>query len=65
MAERSSYETNNTYPNLSPILSDNQQLRLNRISEIRDYFVAEIKERELMGKRLIKYIASFDYLTSH
>ena len=25
------------------------------------YFVAEIKERELMSKRLNKYIASFDY----
>ena len=49
------------YPNLSPTLSNNQQFRLNRINEIRDYFVAEIKERELMSKRLSKYIASFDY----
>ena len=54
-------ETNNIYPNLSPTLSDNQQFRLNKINEIRDYFVAEIKERELMSKRLSKYIASFDY----
>ena len=54
-------ETNNIYPNLSPTLSNNQQFRLNRINEIRDYFVAEIKERELMSKRLSKYIASFDY----
>ena len=61
MAECSSYETNNIYPNLSPTLSNNQQFRLNRINEIRDYFVAEIKERELMSKRLSKYIASFDY----
>ena len=29
--------------------------------EIKDYFVAEIKERELMSKGLSKYIASFDY----
>ena len=29
--------------------------------EIKDYFVVEIKERELMSKRLSKYIASFDY----
>ena len=28
---------------------------------INNYFVAEIKERELMSKRLSKYIASFDY----
>ena len=61
MAECSSYETNNIYPNLSPTLSDDQQFRLNKINKIRDYFVAEIKERELMSKRLSKYIASFDY----
>ena len=52
-------ETNNIYPNLSPTLSNNQQFRLNRINEIRDYFVAKIDERELMSKRLSKYIASF------
>ena len=40
---------------------DNQQFRLNKINEIKDYFIAEIKERELMSKRLSKYIASFDY----
>ena len=40
---------------------DNQQFRLNKINEIKDYFIAEIKERELMNKRLRKYIASFDY----
>ena len=44
MAERSSYETNNIYPNLCTSLSDNEQFRLNRINEIRDYFDAEIKE---------------------
>ena len=49
-------ETNNIYPNLP-----DQQFRLNKINEIKDYFVAEIKERELMSKRLSKYIASFDY----
>ena len=38
-----------------------QQFRLNRINEVEDCFVAEIKERELMSKRLSKYIASFDY----
>ena len=51
------------YPNLNLIpLSDQEQCRLNKINEIKDYFVAEIKERELMSKRLSKYIASFDYL---
>ena len=58
-------ETNNIYPNLSPTLLNNQQFRLNRINEIRDYFIAEIKERELMSKRLSKYIAFFIISTSH
>ena len=50
------------YPNLTATpLNDQQQFRLNKINEIKDYFVAEIKERELMSKRLSKYIASFDY----
>ena len=49
------------YPNLNVSLSDQQQFRLNKINEIKGYFVAEIKERELMSKRLSKYIASFDY----
>ena len=31
-----------------------------KINEIRDYFVAKIKERELISKRLSKYVASFD-----
>ena len=44
-----------------PNLNDQQQFRLNKINEIEDYFLAEIKERELMSKRLSKYIASFDY----
>ena len=57
-------ETNNNiniYPNLSSSLSVNQQFRLDRINEIRYYFVAEILERERMSKRLSKYIASFDH----
>ena len=49
--------TSNIYPNLN---DQQQQLRLNKINEIKDYFVAEIKQRELMSKRLSKYIASFD-----
>ena len=57
MAECNSHETHDIYPNLH----DQQQLRVNKINEIKDYFVAEIKERKLMTKRLSKYIASFDY----
>ena len=60
--ERNSYETHNIYPHLNAtLLSDQQQFSLNKINEIKDYFVAEIKERELMSKRLSKYIASFEY----
>ena len=60
-AECNSHETHNIYPNLGVSLSDQHQFRLNKISKIKDYFVAEIKERELMSKRLSKYIASFEY----
>ena len=52
MSECNSVETSNL---------DNQQSRLNKINEIKDYFIAEIKERDLMSKRLSKYIASFGY----
>ena len=46
---------------LNVLLNDQQHFRPNKINEIKDYFVAEIKESELMSKRLSKYIASFDY----
>ena len=46
--------------NFSPTLSTDQ-FKLNRINGIRDYFVAESKERELMSQRLSKFITSFDY----
>ena len=66
MAEHDSHETPNMYPNLNAVpvtaaLNDQQQFQLNKINEIKDYFVAEIKERELMSKRLSKDIATFDY----
>ena len=34
---------------------------MNKISEIEDYFIAEIKERELLSKKLSRYISFFDY----
>ena len=42
-------------------LNDQQLFRLKKINEIKDYFVAEIKEKELMSRILSKYIACFDY----
>ena len=57
MVEHNSIQTPNVYSGLN----DQQQFRLNKINEIKDYFVAEIRERELMSKKVNKYIASFDY----
>ena len=61
MAKCNSHQTHNIYPNLGVLLSNHKQFRLNKINEIKDYFVAEIKERELISKILSKYIASFEY----
>ena len=38
---------------------NNQQFRLNKISEIEDYFITGIKERELMSKKPSKYFSFF------
>ena len=59
-------KTPNIYPNLNAItlnanISNEQQFRLNKINEIKDYFLAEIRERELISKNISKYIASLDY----
>ena len=51
--EHDFHETPNMYPNLNANISNDQQFRLNKINEIKDYFIAEIKERELMSKNLI------------
>ena len=45
--ERNSTDTSNL---------NNQQFRLNKISEIEDYFITEIKERELMSKKLFLFL---------
>ena len=48
------------YPNLSENTSNEEQPRLNKINEIKNYFLAEIREKELISKSLSKYIASFE-----
>ena len=53
-------KTQNIYPNLSNI-SNEQQFRLKKINEIKDYFLSEIRERELISKKHSKYIASLEY----
>ena len=55
------HETPNMYPNLNANISNQQQFRLNKINEIKDYFLAEIRERELISKHKSKYISSLDY----
>ena len=55
------HKTPNIYPNLSANISNEQQFRLSQINETKYYFIAEIRERELISKYLSKYIASFEY----
>ena len=41
-------KTQNIYPNLASNISNEQQFRLSKINEIKDYLLAEIRERELI-----------------
>ena len=45
------------YPNLNANISNEKQLKLNKINQIKDYLLAKIRERELISKNLSKYIA--------
>ena len=48
--------------NLEAISSNEQtNYRLNEISKIKDYFECEMKDQELLTKKLSKYITCFDY----
>ena len=60
MVERNSIESIE-HSSIDTLNLNNQQFRLNKISEIEDYFIREIKERELMSKNLCKYISFFYY----
>ena len=51
----------NMCPNLNANISNEQQLRLNKINEIKYYLLTDIREGELTSKNLSKYIASFEY----
>ena len=59
--EHDFHKTPNIYPKLSENISNEQQLKLNKIIEIKDYLLSEIREAELISKNLIKYIAFFEY----
>ena len=61
------HKTPNIYQNLNAIplnanISNEQQFRLNKINEIKDFILAEIRERELISKNIRKYIASLDFI---
>ena len=45
-------------PSLYPDLCHQTQFRLNKINKMKNYFIAEIKERELTSKRLSYYITA-------
>ena len=53
MSECNSFRVRNIDPNLN-----DQQFILNKINEVKDYITPEIKERELISKRVSKYVAS-------
>ena len=60
------HKTPNMFPNLNAIplnanISNEQQFRLNKTNEIKDYFLAEIRERELISNNISKYITCLDY----
>ena len=38
-------------PNIYPNLNDQQQFRLNKINEIKDYFIVDIRERKKLKKK--------------
>ena len=61
MAEHDFHKTSNMYPNIGVNTSNDQQIRLNKINDFKNYFIAEIKERVLKSKNLSKYNTSFEY----
>ena len=43
-------------------LTDQTKIRLDKITEIENYFHQEINQRKLCSKKLSKYVAAFDYI---
>ena len=52
-------------PNRYLIFNDQQQFRLNKINEVKDCFIAGIRERELMSKIMSTYISNFFFFISN
>ena len=59
--EHDFHKKSNMYPNLNTNTLNEQQIRWNNINEIKEYLLAEIRERELISKNLHTYSASFEY----
>ena len=59
MGARNFIKALSRYANLN-----DQQLRLNKMNEVKDYFIAKIKERVLMTKRLINILLLLIILTN-
>ena len=53
-------EATNIYPNLN----DQQNLRLSKINEVKDHFIAEIRERELISKNIVQILLFLTILIS-
>ena len=47
-------------PYIYPSLNDQQQFTLNKISEVKSYFIRGFRERKLVSKRFSKNVACFD-----
>ena len=43
-------------------LTEQRKIRLNKMTEIKNYFHQEINQRKLCSKKLSKYVAAFDYI---
>ena len=56
-----SYSRMSAATNMDSNLSDQTNFSLNEIDKIKDYFNGEIQERKRKGKKLSKYIDTFDY----
>ena len=43
-------------------LTEQAKFRLNKLSEIENYFFEEVNQRKSYSKKLSKYVATFDYI---
>ena len=43
-------------------LTEQTKIRLNKITQIENYFHPEINQRKLCSKKLSKYVTAFDYI---